>query len=258
MKQRQKSKYDGNYSKLSAKDSSDEEETELFTRKSNFKEVPTVEISLDEDDTLQALSIRYRCSIEELKRLNNIHKDNEIYARRSLKVPYRPFTAALAGIHSSGKNSPEKSDLEDLTKIPVVTKEVLTKKLSSTFLTLPSTSAESEESDVNKVIFNSNLINSSRVPPHSNNKFNYKSASIVDNLDHDIPDEEVRLLPQEIPEPEVTVVSRYSCNGADGDISWIALIVVIVVLIFAVPIIYVLYIYEHPEQYHKNNQTLHE
>jgi hypothetical protein len=42
-------------------------------------------------------------------------------------------------------------------------------------------------------------------------------------------------------------------SGADGDISLKALILCIVIIIFAVPLIYVFYIAEHPEQYHHNH-----
>lgn len=163
-----------------------------------------------------------------MKRLNNIHKENEIYARRSIKVPSKPFCAALAGIHSNGNNSPEKSEDTD----NIVTKEVLTKKLSSTLLNLPSTSIET---DFNKVIFNSNIIS--------------KPCDNIDNTLDETHDEEVRLLPQEFIIPEPTV-SKYSCSGADADISWITLIVCIVVVIFVVPLIYILYIAEHPEAFH--------
>lgn len=68
--------------------------------------------------------------VEELKRLNNIHKDNEIYARRKLKVPQRPFTEALAVVHSK----PSTSKLIDIDQ-PV----------------------ENQVNEVNEIIFNSNI-----------------------------------------------------------------------------------------------------
>ena len=68
---------------------------------------PTVEKVIEEGDALQALSIRYHCPIAELKRLNNIHRENEIFAKKSIKVPARQFTAALVSIHTSGSNSPK-------------------------------------------------------------------------------------------------------------------------------------------------------
>lgn len=72
--------------------------------------------------------------VEELKRLNNIHKDNEIYARRKLKVPHRPFCEALAVVHKN-ESKPSTSKLIDIDE-PVGNDQV---------------------SEVNEIIFNSNI-----------------------------------------------------------------------------------------------------
>nr|CAI5868132.1 unnamed protein product [Callosobruchus analis] len=115
IKQRQKNRfYDASYKRLqnnlsgteNAIDSGDEE-TELFVRKKTQKrETHAVEKLIQEGDTLQSLAIRYHCTIEDLKRLNNIHKENEIFARPTIRVPQRPFGISLAGVHSSGTTSP--------------------------------------------------------------------------------------------------------------------------------------------------------
>lgn len=61
--------YENNYKKVPLKDIDEsEEETELFTYKSRFKEIPTVEKIVEDGDTLQAISIRYHCSVS----INNI------------------------------------------------------------------------------------------------------------------------------------------------------------------------------------------
>ncbi|VEN48273.1 unnamed protein product [Callosobruchus maculatus] len=115
IKQRQKNRlYNTSYKRLqddlSGKENgsdSGDEETELFVRnKPQKKEIHTVEKLIQEGDTLQSLAIRYHCTIEDLKRLNSIHKENEIFARPTIRVPHRPFTMALAGVHSSGTTSP--------------------------------------------------------------------------------------------------------------------------------------------------------
>lgn len=172
--------------------------------------------------------------IAELKRLNNIHRENEIYAKRTIKVPNRPFSTALAGVHISGTSSPE----ENAALKKDIDVNSINSKLNVTLLNIPSNSA-GNETDFNNIIFNSSI-----------------SAKICDNSDvaEDASDEEVTLLPtvahEVVEEPEVTALS---CSGADGDIPWIALIVCIVILVFAVPLIYVLYIYEHPLLYHHNH-----
>lgn len=99
-------------------------------------------------------------------------------------------------------------------------------------------SAAGNENDFNNIIFNSSI-----------------SPKICDNdVTEDASDEETNLIAtaasETVKEP---VVTRISCSGADGDIPWIALIICIVILIFAVPLIYVLYIYEHPWLYHHNH-----
>lgn len=111
-------------------------------------------------------------------------------------------------------------------------------KLNVTLLNIPNNST-GNETDFNNIIFNSRV-----------------SPKICDNNDvtEDVSDEEVNLLPPAASEiVEEPVVSRISCSGADGDIPWIALIICIVILVFAVPLIYVLYIYEHPWLYHHNH-----
>lgn len=164
--------------------------------------------------------------ISELKRLNNIHKENEIYAKRTIKVPARAFTMAL--VHISGNSSPTEKNSPMKKEVDVL----LENKLSNKLLEL--TEVPPNQTDFNALIFNSNI-----------------ASKACDNISEELieeDEEEIRLLPKEtiIKEPEF---SRISCSGADADISWIALIVCIVVVVFAVPVIYVFYIAEHPDQY---------
>lgn len=161
--------------------------------------------------------------------MNNIHKENEIYAKRSIKVPSRPFSSALAGVHISGTSSPDTDILK---------KEIDLNSLNSK---LEESLAPNhiDQTKVNAIIFNSHII-----------------PKICDPDEADDGDEEdVRLLPQSPQAVEEVITSKISCSGADGDIPWIALIICIVVLVFAVPLIYVLYIYEHPQMYHHNHTS---
>ncbi|XP_050305340.1 lysM and putative peptidoglycan-binding domain-containing protein 3 isoform X2 [Anthonomus grandis grandis] len=218
MKQRQGSKY---YRRLDKRDkdsgdSSEGEETELFVKnKSPRREIPTVEKIVEENDTLQSLAIRYRCSIEELKRLNNIHKENEIFARRVVKVPHRPFLEALAPVHISGTCSPVNSNNPATAKLIDI--DVLDSKL---------TEHQQEEnlSEVNQIIFNSNIAH-----------------------------KESETSPPGIPQPD-PIVSRLSCSGSDCDIPFPALIVFIICLIVAIPFILVFFAVEQHE-HHLNHTT---
>lgn len=154
-------------------------------------------------------------------------------------MPSKPFTSALAGIHISGNNSPiQKVNSTS----PEIDKSILTKKLSFTELSVSNTGTDN--TDFNQVIFNSNIL----TKPCDNVDSN---SSLPERAE-----EEVRLMPQEVVQPQNSI-SKLSCNGADADLSWIGLMVCIGILIFAVPLIYVLYVAEHPEQFHHHHEHDH-
>ncbi|XP_044745396.1 lysM and putative peptidoglycan-binding domain-containing protein 3 isoform X2 [Coccinella septempunctata] len=209
-------------------DDESEEETELFVKpRTPRKEIPTVEKTVQEGDTLQSLAIRYCCTIEDIKRLNNIHKENEIYARNTIKVPVKPFSEALAPVHISGSTTPENKliDIES-PKINVIDLNLKIEEKSAT-----------PKPEVNEIIFNSQIAQKST-------DANLDEVDVID-------DEQVQLLPTKSSDFVGTLLN---CNGTDGDISFVGLIIFIVVLIFAVPLIYVFYIAEHLENYH-HHQT---
>lgn len=173
-----------------------------------------------------------------MKRLNNIHKENEIYARNTIKVPARPFTRILAGVHTSGKSSPDASTTDNKAAVTNVIDSTL---LEDKLINLNASAAPAND-DFNAVIFNSNINKTCDIQDQG-----------VDVSDDVVEEEEVQLLPNQpihdevLPSPAVT---RLRCSGADADISWIALIICVVILIFAVPLVYVFYIAEHPDEYH--------
>ncbi|XP_071446529.1 lysM and putative peptidoglycan-binding domain-containing protein 3 [Hetaerina americana] len=70
-------------------ESEDEGEVEIFTLRQKKRAENFVERKLQPGDTLLNIALQYGYSVEELKRINNIHRDNEIYARTTLKVPVR-------------------------------------------------------------------------------------------------------------------------------------------------------------------------
>ncbi|KAB0802371.1 hypothetical protein PPYR_04557 [Photinus pyralis] len=234
-RQRAKMSEEG-YTRLATKDSDDSsEETELSAKKPTFQEIPTVEKVVEDGDTLQALSIRYHCPIAELKRLNNIHRENEIFAKNTIKVPARPFSVALASVHTSGTSSPKEQS-----EVTGIDTDILSLKLSRELLNTPKQSSDINSSvEVNSVIFNSNVKPINKVCDNS---------PLTEVHLH----EEVRLLPPK-KSLNTTVLNRLSCDGADAGISWIALIICIVIVIVAAPLIYVLYIAEHPEQYYHSH-----
>lgn len=169
-----------------------------------------------------------------MKRINNIHKENEIFARRTIKVPFRPFTAALAEVHSSGRNSP-KENLSNTSKIDSKI-DLLTveSKLRNSLL------ADVVQTDeVNDIIFNTNITQKTAQSTDLEDV-----NSLVDD------DEQISLLPINHRKSDTTTVSWLNCSGADFGISWVVLMLCILIVILAVPLIYVLYIAEHPEKFH--------
>lgn len=165
-----------------------------------------------------------------MKRLNNIHKENEIFARRYIKVPDRPFTTALAAVHRSGTSSPNENVVVLKEEVDII--ETLNKKLNVQQL---------DEPEVNNIIFNSNLY--------------AKPCDNDERLNSDTDEESSLLTQHHSIVADDPVVTRLNCSGADCDISWIALIVCVVIVIFAIPIIYVVYIAEHFEEYHHNHSV---
>lgn len=156
--------------------------------------------------------------MEDLKRLNNIHKENEIFAKAVIKVPSHPISMALAGVHSSGSSSPNRQQSATVT--------VDSQKVATSL----------QEAEVNEIIFNSNIVRQNT------------SSIIQSNSDFDDDDETVNLLPGNNSVRDRPPIITFS--GTDGDLSPKALIICIVVLIVLIPLFYVFYIYEHPKSFH--------
>lgn len=166
----------------------------------------------------------------ELKRLNNLHRENEIYARHSIKVPYRAFS--MVAIHRSGDSSP--NAVVSLKK--TINPDILQEKLASvTTNNVPVTNGinnEQNKINVNDVVFNTKI-----------------AEKPVTNEIEDISDEEVQLLPQ-TNENLIQSPRYFDCNGSDWGLSWPLLLCTVILIVVVVPLIYIFYITEHPEKYH--------
>lgn len=74
----------------------------------------TLEVKVQEGDTLQALALRFHCTVADIKRLNKIDRENEIHAHRIIRIPVTVHNVllghsdadALPAVHRSGNNSP--------------------------------------------------------------------------------------------------------------------------------------------------------
>lgn len=205
-------------------------------------------------DTLQAIALRFNCTIAELKKINKIDKDNEIFARRIIRVPITPHSVlleTLPKVHSSGNSSPKSiPSISQNTTSVLATQAKLDEKLI-----VAAVSSASYKVDP---LLDQNVPN-----PRDEIRTGFEDpqeGSSKSYLDDDsisrkplLSGEYDESLPQ--PRPVRLPASDFSCNGSDCDISWICLLVCILALCFAIPLIYVFYIAEHPEKYHHNHDT---
>ncbi|XP_076637742.1 lysM and putative peptidoglycan-binding domain-containing protein 3 isoform X3 [Colletes latitarsis] len=75
------------------------------------RKVEVINVQLKSEDTLQALALRYRCTISELKRINKIHKENEIFAKRFIKVPIQPFSILSETLEQSRSGQADQNEV---------------------------------------------------------------------------------------------------------------------------------------------------
>ncbi|XP_076235583.1 lysM and putative peptidoglycan-binding domain-containing protein 3 [Calliopsis andreniformis] len=199
------------------------------------RKVEVINVPLKSEDTLQALALRYRCTISELKRINKIHKENEIHARRFIKVPVQPFsllTETLEQIQSGQSQSEvsipatneeassiQKDPLLDIMKNPIVT--------------------ELPKAEINAIILNSVC------EPLSS----YNSSNFLE-----LPNSEGDLLltSTESNSNSAHLTDTFKCSGDDCGLSWTQLLGFSLLLGFAGPIIYILYIAEFSFKNHSS------
>ena len=52
-----------------------------------------IEVNIGQSDTLLALSMKFNCTIIDLKRLNSLQNDRDMYALNSLKIPIKKHSS---------------------------------------------------------------------------------------------------------------------------------------------------------------------
>ncbi|OAD56093.1 LysM and putative peptidoglycan-binding domain-containing protein 4 [Eufriesea mexicana] len=218
--------------------SGDEETIPLQQRNKSTsipRKVEVINVLLKSEDTLQALALRYRCTISELKRINKIHKENEIHARRFIKVPIQPFSLLTetleenqnaqadgneVSISTPGEepeNAPIKDPLLNVMKNPVV-------------IELP-------KAEINTIILNSVC---EPLSSYNSNNSLETANSECDQL----------LTSAESNTEKLHLTDTFRCSGDDCGLSWTQLLGFSLLLGFAGPIIYILYIAEFSTKNH--------
>jgi len=160
--------------------------------------------------------------ISELKRINKIDKENEIYARPYIKIPVQPFSILTETLPEDNQGN-----------IVTQCQEESTMRKEEQLIDLDVANTESSNKEINTIILNSVC-----EPLSSYNNTNLMELS---HTEHD------RLLSDtertKVTEPCET--DMFKCSGDNWGLSWTQLLVVSLLLGFAGPIIYILYIAEY-------------
>lgn len=162
-----------------------------------------------------------------MKRINQIDKENEIYAKPYIKVPVQPFSILTETSSESQGNNAIATFEQCQEKVPARKEEQLI-DLGGT-----SMSTESSNTEINTIILNSVCeplasYNSANTPEISHTEHD----ALLDDTEN-----------TETAEPCETDI--FKCSGDNWGLSWTQLLVFSLLLSFAGPIIiYILYIAE--------------
>lgn len=191
------------------------------------RQEPTLEAEILPGDTLTSISLRFNCKVQDIKRINKIDKDNEIFAFKVLKVPLTPqniLLDTLPKVHTSGQNSPtnkEKVANTSSASDAMPSKEKLEEKLLLASVSNAVIAKPADAADLPVTLDNEPSVEDSLID-HS--QFRGYPTMIRGN-------------------------DYLSFNGSDCEMNWICLLFCILAVCVIVPLIYVYLVYEHPEEY---------
>lgn len=165
----------------------------------------------------------------DIKTLNKIHNENEIFAFKVLKVPLTPQNVLLdtmPKVHlSSGESSPTKKKVESI---------------STTTTTTKASAQNLEEKLLVASVCNATIVQSGEV----------SAAEDLAQDESDSPNQPLRRdfrgYPRAIGAPKIDYLDF---NGSDCEMNWICLLICILAVCVIVPLIYVYLVYEHPEKF---------
>lgn len=211
----------GDYTELTADD-----KDYVPLRQQKIRQEHTLEAEILPSDNLVSISLRFNCTVQDIKRLNKIDKDNEIYAFKVLKVPLTAqniLVDTLPKVHRSGQSSP--SNKEKVSCSPdVIPNEKLEEKLlvasvSSAVIAKSEDAADHPSTNTSLPAINDPLLDRSQF----------------------------RGYPKTFGAPKNNFTSF---NDSDFELNWIVLLFIILAICVIVPLIYVYIAHEHPEEFH--------
>lgn len=223
---------ESNYEEIHGQDATEDEifSSEVYPLKERKKEhfqpmsksMHYVEHQIKDGDSLQKLSLIYRCPVAELKRVNRLFSNQEFYALKKVRIPvknYSILTEILPTAECSNGNSGIDGQAIRTFHIGIG------KVLNGEERTEAAAFLKKMDEDLVRIRESTKL---------------YK-----DSLEEVT---ETLTSPQFKPLVDKT---KEECNGADCGLQWKTLIVIIIVLILVLPIVIILYVQiskiSHPE-----------
>lgn len=187
--------------------------------------------------------MKYQFQISELKRINHIHKDNEIFARRTIKVPVTPYSV-LTELIPLQHTEPVPMPSTSINTSNTVIQELLNTNnyielLNQNNVSINTPPKEDVQCsiDCNTVVMNSTLAPS--VVPYTDSEQNEQAT------------EDTKLLPsKEKISVEAVVVKELTSHGADFGLKWFHLVCCMLILGVVIPLVYVMFYldkHEHTE-----------
>lgn len=166
------------------------------------------------------------CSVQDIKRLNKIDKDNEIYAFKVVKVPLTAqniLLDTLPKVHKSGQSSPSQthnlavSSSHDATQKEKLEEKLLVASVSNAVIAKSEDAADRPANEI-------------------------EAATPEDPL---MDRTQFRGYPRQI----AARTDYLTFNGSDCELNWIVLLVCILAVCVIVPLIIFYLVYEHPENF---------
>jgi LysM domain len=193
-------------------------------RQHKIRQEQTLEAEVLPGDTINSISIRFNCTIQDIKRLNKIDKDNEIYAFRVVKVPLTAqnlLLDTLPKVHKSGQSSPNNNKLKTSSstqkeKDSNLQEKLLVASVISAVITQPEDAADRSAGDIEPT---------SEEPLVDRTQFRGYPRQIAARNDY------------------------LSFNGSDCELNWIVLLFCILAVCVIVPLVIFYLVFEHPEKF---------
>lgn len=188
------------------------------------------------------------CQISELKRINHIHKDNEIFARRTIKVPVTPYSVLTELIPPPNEPQPTPSTSKQLVPsfsihdmLQNTTPNSIPKEINDNYKN-NNNKEDDCAIDCNTVVLNSTL--APAVIPYTDSEQNEAIS------------EDTQLLPNKPKiSVEAVVVKELTSHGADFGLKWFHLVCCMLILGVVIPLVYVMFYLDKHE--HSDIAPLH-